>query len=50
MESEVPANEGPCAESYEYDLPDADQLGPNYEAEETAEEAPAVTEEKKSDG
>jgi hypothetical protein len=51
MEAEVPAtNEGPCTASYEYDLPDADLLGPNYDAEETAEEPLAVTEEKKTDG
>ena len=46
MESEVPANEGPCSEAYEYDLPDSDMLGPNYEAEETnPKETPATQEE-----
>jgi hypothetical protein len=51
MDSEVPVTGGPCSESYEYDLPDADMLGPNYEAEETVEEtAPVSPEEKKSNG
>lgn len=28
---------GPCAEAYEYDLPDSDRLGPDYSVEEVDE-------------